>query len=601
MRTADYLFPRDLEVTPVKLGKVLFIGSCLSEFYAQQFQRLQPGLEVEHVMFNNAYVLPARDDIASFDVQYIQLPLRSVLSDGIIRHHGGAAIDWLAVGKANIDAMLAQALAYTRHGILTVVSNFVVPQGKLGPSLYDQDSGIDYTRVIAELNFHLADALKPYQNVYLADVNMIASTMGKKFFLDDTVYFFTHNVAISLDDFLVSEGEHSLPAPNRLDGAMHLVQRYDSRADEYYEAVYRQVIAIYRTVRQIDQVKLVIFDLDNTLWRGQIGEHYEPGSEWPKLHGWPTGVWDAVNQLRRRGIVCSLASKNDEATVIQKWRWAMPLGMVNYEDFLVPKINWEPKAQNIAQIMEALSLTAISTVFVDDNPVERDSVAAALPGIRVIGHDPYSIKRLLTWAPETQIARLSAESAQREASLQNKVKRDEQRAAMPRAEFLASLGTEVELTEIGSTDHPSFYRVSELVNKTNQFNTTGARRALDDYHHHWSQGGRVFAFTVKDKYSDYGLVGVLFSLSNCITQYVMSCRVLGMEIEIAVLRAVTQRLQADLPEAAVSGLVLHTEKNTPSRSVFADTGYSATGNPQFFMVTTPLPETAGVHVQIRWV
>lgn len=602
MKTADYLFPKDLEVTPSRLSRILLIGSCLSESYASEFKKLNPDLEVENIIFGNAMRLPekSREELAAFDLQYIQLPLRNVLTDGVIRPPASGAQDWLAVGKANIDFLLEYGLAYGGQ-LLTIVSNFVVPQGKLAPSLGDQDSALDITRVVTELNFYLADAVRKRPNTYLADVNMIASTMGKKYFLDDTVYFHTHGVPISLDQFIDVEQEFSGAAPSRLDGNLHHVQRYDSRVDEFYEAVYRQAEAIHRTVNQADSVKLVIFDLDNTMWRGLIGEHYEPNVAWPQMFGWPLGVWDAINQLRRRGIIVSLCSKNDESVVASKWRQAVPLPFVEFSDFLVPQINWQPKAQNIATIMKALSLTAKNVVFVDDNPVERDSVKAAHPEIRVIGADPFAIKRILTWAPETQIARLSAESAQREASLKSKVERDEAQSVMPREEFLRQLDTRLEMVEIRDMQAPQYFRVQELVNKTNQFNTTAARRTADDYASHWAQGGRVFAFSVKDRYTEYGLVGVIFALSNCITQYVMSCRVLGMEIELAALNEVIKVLQAADAATPITGLVIKTDKNTPSQGVFTTAGFRPTANPQFFVRAAPPAQPIAPHVNVTWI
>lgn len=601
MKTADFLFPRDLEVVPTKLSRILIVGSCLAESYTDDFKKRNPGLEVETIIFGNAMRLPekSREELARYDLQYIQLPLRNVLTDGAIRPPAGQAPDWLEIGKANIDFLLEYGLAYSGQ-LLTIVSNFVVPQGKLAPSLFDQDSALDFTRIVAELNFYLASALKKRPHTYLADVNMLASSMGKKYFLDDSVYFFTHGVPIGLDLFIDQEAGFSGAAPNRLDGNLHHVQRYPGDTDEYYEAAYRQIEAIFRIVNQVDSVKLVIFDLDNTMWRGLIGEHYEPGQEWPAMFGWPLGVWDAINQLRRRGIVVSLCSKNDERVVVEKWRHAMPLAFVEFSDFLVPQINWRPKAENVGVIMDALSLTAKNVVFVDDNPVERDAVKAAHPAIRTIGADPFAIKRILTWAPETQIAKLSEESAQREASLLGKVKRDEERAAMPREAFLAQLETRVELVEIASVDAPQFFRVQELVNKTNQFNTTAVRRTIEDYHYHWSQGGRIFAFSVRDRYTEYGLVGVLFTLGNCVTQYVMSCRVLGMEIELAVLREVGDVLRAAHPELALSGLVIKSEKNTPSQDVFLAAGYQATANPQFFVQVAPPAQPLAPHVAATW-
>lgn len=601
MKTADFLFPRDLEVTPTKLSRILIIGSCLSESYTEEFKKLNPGLEVENIIFGNALKLPEKtgEELAQFDLQYVQLPLRNVLTDGVVRPPAGQTPDWLAIGKANIDFLLEYGLAYSGQ-LLTVVANFVVPQGKLAPSLYDYDSALDFTRIVSDLNAYLASALRRRPHTYLADVDMIAGSMGKKYFLDDTVYFFTHGVPISLDHFIEVEAEFSGSAPNRLDGNMHHVGRYPSDVAEFYAAAYRQIEAIHRIVNQTDAVKLVIFDLDNTLWRGLIGEHYEPGQAWPQMFGWPLGVWDAINQLRRRGIVVSLCSKNDERVVVEKWRQAMPVPFVEFSDFLVPQINWRPKAENIGAIMAALSLTPKNVVFVDDNPVERDSVKAAFPEIRVIGADPFAIKRVLTWAPETQVAKLSEESAQREASLIGKVKRDEASAAMPREQFLRQLETQVELMEIPSVDAPQFFRVQELVNKTNQFNTTAIRRSIEDYQHHWAQGGRIFAFTVRDRYTDYGLVGVLFTLANCTTQFVMSCRVLGMEIELAVLREVGAVLRARDPVSPLSGLIVKTDKNTPSQGVFLAAGFAPAANPQVFIQVAPPAQPLAAHVTATW-
>lgn len=604
MHAADFLFPRDLELNDKFPSKILMIGSCLAEIYVDQFGNIKPDVQVDHILFNNAQTLPqkSRDELEKYGLQYIQLPLRSVLSDGVVRMpRPGVEVDWLEIGKSNIDAMLSAALAYCNVvPLLSIVANFIVPQGKIAPSLADSDTANDMTYIVRELNFYLASAIRRYSNVYLADVEMIAGSLGKKYFLDDSVYFFTHGVATGLNHFIEYEAQFSLPAPSRLEGGLEHVQQYESKVEEYFTCIFRQIEVIYRIVNQVDSVKLVIFDLDNTLWRGLIGEHYEAGTAWPTIHGWPTGIWDAINQLRRRGILVSLSSKNDEQVVIERWCHAISIPWVEYQDFLVPKINWMPKAQNIAAIMNELSLTPKNVLFVDDNPVERDSVKAAFPEIRVIGSDPFSIKRILLWSPETQVAQLSAESALREQSLINKVQRDQQRMALPRSEFLRSLDSEVEIFEVNELNSPAFYRVFELVNKTNQFNTVGIRRSVEYYQHHWQEGGRVFAFSVRDKYSDYGVVGVIFVLKNCITQYVMSCRVLGMEIEIAALYAVVQRLRATNFATELTALVQPTEKNMPARTVFLDAGFEVTDNPNVFLSAGTLPVRAGTHVRVRW-
>lgn len=602
MNAAEFLFPSDLEVTPSRLSRMLLIGSCLSDVYLQEFARIAPDLVIEHVMFANAMALPERsaEELAGFDLQYLQIPLRHVLTDGAVR--AGGNNDWLAVGKANIDFFLTQALAYCRvRPILSVVSNFFVPQGMLAPSLADIDGSADFARIVRELNAHLAQAVARYPNAYIADVDAIGNSMGKKYFLDDVAYFFSHGSAASFEQYLAAEAGFSGPAPNRLTGADGEVRKFDSRVDEFFEAVYRQIVGIHRIVNQADSVKLVIFDLDNTLWRGLVGEHYEPGQPWPQFHGWPIGVWDAINQLRRRGIIVSLCSKNDESAVRQKWKQVVPMPFIEFDDFLVPKINWQPKAQNVTQILQELSLTAKNVVFVDDNPVERESVKAAHPEIRILGADPFAIKRVLTWAPETQVARLSAESRQREASLAGKVQRDVAQAQLSREEFLQQLQTEVTMFEVPNADATEFFRVQELVNKTNQFNTTATRRQLADYAHHWGQGGHIYAFSARDRYTDYGIVGVLFTLENCITQFVMSCRVLGMEIELAVIDEVAAQISARQPGQPLVGLVIKSPKNTPSQGVFTAAGFVATDRPEVFLRVVAPAQRHAPHVKVSWV
>ena len=80
------------------------------------------------------------------------------------------------------------------------------------------------------------------------------------------------------------EAVHNAPQPGRLDPLPLLEDVYHSHSDEVFAALWRQCIAIYRTVRQVDQVKMVVFDLDDTLWRGQIAEHYGDGGNWPVFH-----------------------------------------------------------------------------------------------------------------------------------------------------------------------------------------------------------------------------------------------------------------------------------------------------------------------------
>jgi len=591
MKVADFLFPRDLEVTPTAIRKVLIVGSCLSEAYVASWRQANPQVTYDHVLFNNAAELPVRtaEEIAQYDLQYIQLPLRSVLTDAAIRINDKTGadeqIDWMELGRRNIDRMLEAALAY--QPMLTLVANFVVPQGRIAPSLKDQDSDQDLTAVTRNLNSYLANEISKRPHAYLADVDMIANSFGKRFFLDDIIYFYTHG-GVFYPDWAHHERfpPWTSPAPGRLEEVRDLGLTYENNIGKFFDAVHRQMEATYRIVKQVDAVKVVIFDLDNTMWRGQLVEHYGAEAQWPYSHGWPLGIWEAVHHLRRRGIIVTIASKNDESTVVAKWHDAVDPPFVRYDDFLAPQVNWNSKADNIKTLLDNMSLTPMSALLVDDSPVERESVRAMLPGIRVIGSDPFVVRRILLWAPEMQIAARSKESARREDMLKQQFKREHERSAMSRAEFLMTLESKLTITELRSTEDHSFMRAFELVNKTNQFNTTGERWALDRYANHLAQGGRIFAFSVKDRFVDYGTVGVVFALGSQILQFVMSCRVLGMDIELAVIKWIVELLRKEFRQELIQASVRQTESNTPCRDCFTRAGFRQAAVDRFALAGT---------------
>jgi FkbH-like protein len=587
MKTADFLFPRDLEVTSTEFKKIMFVGSCLSEAYVLQFRETFPSVICDFVLFNNAADLPVRtpEEIAEYDLQYIQIPLRSVLTDAVIRiadyDKPESTIDWVDLGKQNISLMLKAAMRYNPNGnLLTFVSNFVVPQGRIAPSLRDQDSDQDLTKVIRELNSYLAQELQKYPSAFLADVDMIANSLGKRFFLDDAIGFYTHGAVFYTDWAAQERFPHwTNPSPGRIEEIQDLGVTYENKNEEFFDAVFRQVEALYRTVMQIDMVKVVIFDLDNTMWRGQLIEHYQNGATWPHSDGWPLGIWEAIHHLRRRGIVVSIASKNDRVLIEEKWNDAVQPSFVKYSDFVEPRINWLSKADNIREILTDLCLTPKGAVFVDDNPVERESVRVSLPGIRVIGSDPFVVRRILLWSPETQIAARSNETVRREEMLRKQVDREREKSTMSRTDFLKSLQSKVEVFEVTSSAHGSFSRIFELVNKTNQFNTNGNRWSLEDYRAHFGGGGHVFGFSVADRFSDYGIVGVAFVLGADVLQFVMSCRVLGMEIETAVLSRLVEAIRIEQPAVKVSGSIVNLEANTPCRDFYVRAGFrQATSN-----------------------
>ena len=610
MEAADFLFPRDLEATSLAYPNIIFIGSWLSEAYVSQLRAQHPGSRFDLILFNNAADLPEKSDeeIEEFDLQYIQLPLRTVLTDAVIRLADPPALDgtydWIKIGKRNIDMMVEKAIAYNQQtGILTIIANFVVPQRHISESIYTENTESDICYIVAELNKYLSEQARLYPNVLVADVESVAASLGKRYFLDDTIVFSSHGSLVYPD---WSGHEHmpywTAPEPGRIEPIPDLGTTYENRTGEFFRAVFRQIEAIYRSFKQVDMVKVVIFDLDNTLWRGQLVEHYQPGAAWPYSDGWPLGIWEAVHHLRRRGIMTAIASKNDHHLVEQKWDDAVRPPFVKLSDFVVTSINWEPKADNIRKILQKLSLTPKSAVFVDDNPVEREAVKAALPGIRTIGSNPFVVRRILLWAPETQVAVRTSESQRREQMLKQQFAREDEKASLSRDDFLAGLASTVEIWRLPDTNHHTFSRVFELVNKTNQFNTSGKRWTPADYRQFLESGGSIHAFRVRDKFTDYGTVGAVFAKPERIEQYVMSCRVLGMEIEIAVLSHVVETLRAAAGPAEIEAAIVETDTNMPCRDVFKRGGFVARddGRTHYVLKSDAAPPR-GSHITLRGV
>ena len=203
---------------------------------------------------------------------------------------------------------------------------------------------------------------------------------------------------------------------------------------------------------------------------------------------------------------------------------------------------------------------ARSAVFIDDNPVERAAVEAAHPDIRTLGSDLYYIRRILLWAAsELQTAGITLESARRTEMIKAQVERETARKAMPREEFLASLHIEIKQTTITDSSVPEFKRAFELINKSNQFNTTGRRWTPEEMQQFFAEGGRLEAFRVKDDFTDYGLVCVAIVRGGCIEQYVMSCRVLGLDVEKAVIGTIAREIIET--HGVARGIVAETDAN----------------------------------------
>lgn len=561
--------PQDLVVTPTQLKRIIVIGSCLASGWPAAFKSAENGCPADFLLFNNFTQLPERppQPPEDYDFQVVQLPIRAVVPDNAYFRLGYEDLPayeaLLADSQQRISQFLAAAMRWnTDHGILSFVCNFMVPQqnplGRLLPR-YDLRNFGYFTE---KLNEFLAGELRKYRNTHLLDMDQLVSTYGRRYFQDDPVCQLNHGAALSNAD-LAHDKERLEPVPQ-------MTGLYSIRNYEYLMTLWNELIAMYRTIRQVDMVKLVIMDIDDTLWRGVAAEKADGADT--EMAGWPLGIVEALGYLRRRGVLLAIASKNDEGRIRQLWGEIMG-ARISLDDFASRKVNWRPKVENIQEILREMNLLPRNVLFVDDNPVERASVQAAFPEIRVMGSNPYLWRRILLWSAETQVAGVTAESAARSDMMRAQVERETQRQQMSREDFLASLSLQFAMQELDGPKHAGFPRALELINKTNQFNTTGKRWTERELGAALAEGARLFSFSVKDRFTAYGTVGVLVVQDARIEQFVMSCRVAGMDVESAAIAEVLRRLGGH-GATRCSAVLVETELNLLCREVYKNCGFN---------------------------
>ena len=290
--------------------------------------------------------------------------------------------------------------------------------------------------------------------------------------------------------------------------------------------------------------KLIVLDLDNTLWGGIVGED---GWQNLKVGGIdPAGESYSIFQtqlksLRSRGILLGIVSRNQEDVALEAIR-RHPEMVLKAEDFAGWRINWQDKAANIAELAGELNLGLQSVVFIDDNPAERDRVRQALPEVLVPDWPadpamyPLALKNLMCF----ETLHLSAEDMQRtELYAQERQRTQALGTAGSREDWLASLGMKVRIQRLNGVNLP---RAAQLLNKTNQFNLS-TRRLAETALADWAgqPGHRMLTFEVEDRFGGYGLVGLLGLCREGetlrIVDWAVSCRVLGRGVEETMLAA----------------------------------------------------------------
>lgn len=292
--------------------------------------------------------------------------------------------------------------------------------------------------------------------------------------------------------------------------------------------------------------KCIVLDLDNTLWGGVIGDD---GLDGIQLGDGANGeafvaFQEYVRGLKERGILLAVCSKNEEDSAKEPFL-NHPDMRLTLDDICVFKANWENKPDNIREIAAVLNIGLDSLVFVDDNPVERDLVRSMLPTVTVpeMPDDPAQYIRTLDRLRLFEMVSFSTEDKHRsQLYKENAVRREHQQTFSDLSDYLKSLDMRA---IVGQIDGFHMKRMSQLVNKSNQFHLTGTRYSETEIEHMSADPSySVRYFKLKDKFGDNGLISVVILKQEgdaaTIDTWVMSCRVLSRGMEEFICREILE-------------------------------------------------------------
>ncbi len=326
--------------------------------------------------------------------------------------------------------------------------------------------------------------------------------------------------------------------------------------------------------------KVLVLDLDNTLWGGVVGELGPYGVQLGEsADGEAFRAFQAhCKGLASRGIVLVVASKNNDADAREPFE-KNPDMVLRLGDFAAFQANWEPKSWNIARMAETLRLGLDSFVFFDDNPAEREQVRQALSQVEVVDvpEDPSEYVAALEATLFYESLPPTAEDGERGAQYQAEAQRDAERTAFASLDdYLTSLEMVADLRPVDDAD---MQRVVQLLGKTNQFNLT-TRRHGEDQLREWLKDGRGVLYTlrVRDRFGDHGLIGVVLGVPDededgvlRVDTFLMSCRVIGRTVEQYLWARVLARA-GELGYRHIRAEFLPTPKNAQVARLYDDFG-----------------------------
>ena len=431
-----------------------------------------------------------------------------------------------------------------KFGCPVIQNNFELPFYRI---LGNKDASDIHGKVsfIRRLNEKFAEYARKNENFYINDINFISSCYGLEKWHDTSAWY---------------------------------MYKYAMNTQAIPEFAYN-LSNIIKSVFGKNR-KMLMLDLDNTLWGGVVGDLGQQGIE----IGHETGMAEGYTEFQRYvkahkqlGVLLSVNSKNDYENAIDGLKH--PDTVLTPDDFVVIKANWDNKDRNTEAIAEEISILPDSFVFVDDNPAERNIVSEQISGIAV--PEVNSVEDYIKTIDRNGYFELTSYTA-------DDIKRNEMyRANIQRAgaekkfsdygEYLKSLEMEAYIDKF---DDVALARITQLTNKSNQFNLTTKRCTQDEIEGFAADPNYITLYgKLYDKFGDNGIVSVVIGRIDGnelhIDLWLMSCRVLKREMEYAMLDRLVEICRKN-GISVINGYYYKTAKNAMVKDLFNDFGFEMT-------------------------
>jgi len=396
---------------------------------------------------------------------------------------------------------------------------------------------------IADLNQQFKEQAAQRRYLYINDINYLSAWFGLERWYDKRVWY-SYKYAMSID---------AIPF------------------------VANSIASIVKAIFGKSK-KCLVVDLDNTLWGGVIGDEgvngIKIGKELPEAEAY-TEFQEYIKSLNERGILLAVCSKNDDS--IAREGLTHPDTILTIRDFAAFYANWNPKHESIWSISKQLNIGTDSIVFADDNPVERDIVRSQEPQISVIELDDVTnYINVLDKAGFFETISLSTDDLLRNSLYtDNSIRQESQQRFEHYDDFLQSLNMSAEINPF----IPLYLdRITQLTNKTNQFNLTVKRYSLSEIEKIANDNNYLTLYgRLKDKFGDNGLVSVMVgAIKNQeihIDLWLMSCRVLKRGMENAMFDQFVSQSK-DRGVKTIIGYYYPKPKNSMVGDLFKDMGFT---------------------------